>query len=152
MAQMFGQLQRLSQKLVNHQQMSQQSLEMQRQQSQVQMETSQTLAQHVAKTSYDTRDFLTKAFANFKIFKGDEKAWLDWRNKFRVEASRNFRQAAPILDWAEDMSDEPISESDIQRGCCEGDLGTCSSMMIWFLSWKSFEIVRNTRTEVGLDG
>ena len=38
-AQMCGQLQQLSQQLVNQQQMFQQSLEMQRQQSQAQMET-----------------------------------------------------------------------------------------------------------------
>ena len=37
MAQMFGQLQQLSQQLVNQQQMFQQNLEMQRQQSQAQM-------------------------------------------------------------------------------------------------------------------
>ena len=50
-----------------------------------------------------------------KRFTGDEKAWPDWRYKFRVEASRRFRQAAAILDWAEDVYDQPISKSDIQR-------------------------------------
>ena len=50
-----------------------------------------------------------------KGFKGDEKAWPDWRYKFRVEASRCFRQAAAILDWAEDRYVPPISESDIQQ-------------------------------------
>ena len=97
MAQMFGELQQLSQELVNQQQMFQQGLEMQRQQSQAQMETLTNLgAAHVAKTTYDARDFQTKAFSKMKGFKGDEKAWPDWRYKFRVEASRCFRQAAAI--------------------------------------------------------
>ena len=116
MAQMFGQLQQLSQQLVNQQQMFQQSLEMQRQQSQAQMETLTNLgAAQFAKTTYDARDFQTKAFSKMKGFNGDEKAWPDWRYKFRVEASRCFRQAAAILDWAEDRYDQPISESDIQQ-------------------------------------
>ena len=50
-----------------------------------------------------------------KGFKVDEKAWPDWRYKFRVEASRCFRQAAAIQDWAENTYDQPISESDIQQ-------------------------------------
>ena len=79
MAQMFPQLQQLSQQLVNQQQMFQQGLEMQRQQSQAQMET---------------RDFQTNALAKKKKgFKADEKAWPDWRYKFRVEASRSFRSS-----------------------------------------------------------
>ena len=95
---------------------SNQSLEMQRQQSQVQKETLTNLgAAQVAKTTYDARDFQTKAFVRMKGFKGDEKAWPAWRYKFRVEASRSFRQAATVLDWAEDMYDQPISESDIPR-------------------------------------
>ena len=115
-AQMFGQLPQLSQQLVNQQQMFQQSLEMQRQQSQVQVEKLTNLgAAQVAKTTYDVRDFQTKAFAKMKGFKGDEKTWPDWRYMFGVEASRSFRQAAAILDWAEHMYDQPISESDIQR-------------------------------------
>ena len=56
-----------------------------------------------------------KAFAKMKGFKGDEKPWPDWRYKFRVEASRCFRHAAAILDWAEDRYDQPISELDIQH-------------------------------------
>ena len=99
MAQMFGQLQQLSQQLGNQQQMFQQSLGMQRQQSQAQMETLTNLgAAPVAKTTYDARDFQTKAFAKMKGFKGDEKAWRDWRCKPRVEASRCFRQAAVFLE------------------------------------------------------
>ena len=70
MAQMFGQLQQLSQLLVNQQQMNQQSLEMQRQQSQVQMETLTNLgAAQVAKTTCDARDFQTKAFATSFVLK-----------------------------------------------------------------------------------
>ena len=116
MAQMFGQLQQLSQELVNQQQVFQRSLEMQKQQSQAQMETLTKLgAAQVAKTTCDARDFRTKAFAKMKGFKGDEKAWPDSWYKFRVEASRSFRQAAAILGWAEDLCDQPISESDIQR-------------------------------------
>ena len=116
MVQMFAQLQQLCQQLVNQQHMFQQSLEMQRQQSQGQTETLTNLgAAQVAKTKYDARDFQTQAFAKMKGFKGDEKAWPDWRYKFRVEAARCFRQAAAILDWAEDRCDQPISESDIQQ-------------------------------------
>ena len=90
MAQMFGQFQQLSQQLVNQQQMFQQSLEMQRHESQVQMETVTNLgAAQVAKTTYCARDFQTKAFAKMKGYSGDEKAWRDWRYKFRVEASRS---------------------------------------------------------------
>ena len=67
-------LQQLSQQLVNHQQMFQQSLEMQRQQSQALMETLTTLgAAQVAKTTYDARDFQTKAFSKMKGFEGDRK-------------------------------------------------------------------------------
>ena len=94
MAQMFGQRQLHSQQLVNQQQMFQQSLEMQRQQSQAQMETLTNLgAAQLAKTTYDARDVQTNAFAKMKGFKGDEKAWPDWRYKFRVEASTCFRQS-----------------------------------------------------------
>ena len=75
MAQMFGQLQQLSQQFVNQQQMFQQSLEMQRQQSQAQMETlTNHGAAQVAKTTYDALDFHAKAFSKMKGFKGDEKA------------------------------------------------------------------------------
>ena len=63
----------------------------------------------------DARDSQTKAFSKMKGFKGDEKAWPDWQYKFRVEAARSFRQSAAILDWADDLYDQPISESDIQR-------------------------------------
>ena len=87
-----------------------------RQQSQAQMETITNLgAALVAKTTHDARGFQTKAFVKMKGFKGDEKPWPDWRYKFRVEASRFFRPAAAILDWAEDRYDQPISESDIQQ-------------------------------------
>ena len=91
----YLQLPRLSQQLLDQQQMFQQSLEMQRQQSQVRTESLTSVgAAQVAK---------------------DEKAWPDWRCKFRVEATRCFRQAAAILDWAEDRRDQPISESEIQH-------------------------------------
>ena len=56
---------------------------MQRQQSQVQMETLTNLdAAQVPETTYDVRDFQTKAFSKMKGSKGDEKAWPDWRYKF----------------------------------------------------------------------
>ena len=156
MAQMFGQLSQLNQLLVN-----QQSLEMQRQQSQAQMQTLTNLgAAQVAKTRYDARDVQTKAFAKMKGFRVDEKAWPDWRYKFRVEASRSFRQAAAILDWAEDMYDQPSSVSDTQRIAAKENLvdmadfnmqlhGDLISLMEE--GTEGFEIVRNTKTEVGLD-
>ena len=72
-------------------------------------------AAQVAKMTCDARDSQTKAFSKMKGFKGDEKAWPDWQYKFRVEAARSFRQSAAILDWADDLYDQPISESDIQR-------------------------------------
>ena len=73
-----------AQQFVNQQQMFQQSLEMQRQQPQAQIETLTNLgAAQVAKTTYDARDFQTKAFSKMKGFKGDEKAWPDRRYKFR---------------------------------------------------------------------
>ena len=161
MAQMFGQLQQLSQQLVNQQQMFQQSLEMQRQQSQAQMEALTDIgAAQVAKTTYDAHDFQTKAFSKMKCFKGDEKAWPDWRCKFRVEASRCFRQAAAILDWAEDRYNQPISESDIQQVDARGnwaDMANFNMQLHGHLvslmeeCTEGFEIVRNTKTEVGLD-
>ena len=55
--------------------------------------------------------------AKEKIMKEEEncqrKKETLWRYKFRVEASRCFRQAAAILDWAEDRYYQLISESDI---------------------------------------
>ena len=84
MAQMFGQLQQLSQQLVNQKHMFHRVWR------------------------YEPRDCQTKAFSKIKGFKGDEKAWPDWRYKFRVEASRCFRQAGAVLDSAEDRHDEPI--------------------------------------------
>ena len=67
------------------------------------METLTNLgAAQVAKTTYDAR------VSKMKGFKGDEKAWPDWRYKFRVEASRCFRQG-------EDSHGQPISESNIQQ-------------------------------------
>ena len=161
MVQMFGQLPQLSQQLVNQQQMFQQSPEMQRQQSQAQMETLTNLgAAQVAKTTYDARDFQAKAFSKMKGFKGDEKAWPDWRYKFRVEASRCFRQAAAILEWAEDRNDQPISESDIQQVAARENWADMANFNMQLHSdlvslmeecTEGFEIVRNTWTEVVLD-
>ena len=150
-----------SQQLVNQQQMSQQSLEMQRQQSQAQMETLANLgAAQVAMTTHDARDFQTKAFAKMKSFQGDEKARPDWMYKFHVEGSRSFRQAATILDWAEDMFDQPIAESDSQRVAAKEiwvDMANLNMQLHGDLvslmqeCTEGFEIVRNTKTEVGLD-
>ena len=74
-----------------------------------------------------------------KGFKDDENAWPDWRYKFRVEASMCFRQAAAILDWAEDGYDQPISESDIQQVAARENWADKAKviMVVWFLSWKS---------------
>ena len=110
--------------------------------------------------TYDARDIQTKAFAKMKGFKGDEKAWPDWRHKFRAEGSRSFRQAAVILDWAEDMYDQPISESDTQRVAAKEtwvDMANLNMQLhgdlVSFMRecTEGFEIVRNTKTEVGLD-
>ena len=161
MAQMFGELQQLSQQLVNRQHMSQQCLRMRRRQSQAQMETLTNLgAAQVAKTTFDARDLQTKTFTKIKGSKGAEKAWPDWRYKFRVEASRCFRQAAAILDWAEDRYDQPISESDIQQVAAKEkwvDMANFNMQLHGDLvslmeeCTEGFEIVRNTKTEVGLD-
>ena len=95
-----------------------------------------------------------------KGFKGDEKAWPDWRYKFRVEASRCFRQAAAIVDWAEDRHDQPISESDIQQVAAKENWVDIANFNMQFHGdqvslmeerTEGFEIVRNTKTEVGLD-
>ena len=70
MAQMFAQPSTTHSAVGNHQQqMFQQSLEMQRPQSQVQMETLTNFgAAQVAKTTFDAQDFQTKAFAKMKGF------------------------------------------------------------------------------------
>ena len=113
-----------------------------------------------AKTTYDARDFQTKAFANMKGLKSDEKAWPDWRYKFRVEASKSFRQAAAILDWAVDVYEQTISESDIQRIAAKEnwvDMANFNMQIHGDLvslveeRTEGFEILRNTKTEVGLD-
>ena len=160
MAQMVGQHQPLSQQLVNQQQMFSQSLAMQGQQSRAKMETLANLGDaQVAQTTYDARDFQTKAFTKLKGFKGDEKAWPDWRYKFRVETSSCFRQATAILDWAEDRYDQPVSESDIQHVVARenwvdmlkfsmqhhGDLVSLMEECT-----EGFEMVRNTKTAVRL--
>ena len=130
---------------------------MQRQQSQAQVETLTNLgAAQVAKTTYGARVFRTKAFVKMKGFKGDEKAW----HKFRVEASRRFRQAARILDSAEDRYDQPISESDIQQGAAREkwvDMANFNMQLpgdpvsLMEECTEGLEIVRNTKTEVGPD-
>ena len=107
-------------------------------------------AAQVAKTTCDVRDFQTKAFAKVKGFRGDEKAWPDWRYKFRVEASRCFRQAAAILDWAEDRYDQPISESDIQQVAAKENWADIASFNMQ-LHGDPVSLMRNTKTEAGLD-
>ena len=95
-----------------------------------------------------------------KGFKGNEKAWSDWRYKFRVEASRCFQQAAAILDWAEDKYDQQISESDIQQVAAKENWKDMANFdmqlhgdLVSLMEERTegFEIVRNTKTEVGLD-
>ena len=78
----------------------------------------------------------------------------DWRYKFRVEASRCFRQAAAILDWAEDTYDHPISESDIQQVAARenwADMANFNMQLHGDLATEGFENVRNTKTEAELD-
>ena len=117
-------------------------------------------ATQVAKTTYDARNFQTKAFAKMKGFKSDEKAWPDWRYMFRVEASMCFHQAAAILDWAEDKYDQPIFESDIQQVAAKEkwiDMANFNMQLDGDLvslmedCTEGFEIGRNTKTEVGFD-
>ena len=95
-----------------------------------------------------------------KGFKDDEKAWPDWRYKFFVEASRCFRQAAAILDWAEDRYDQPISESDLQHVAARETWADMANFNIQLHGdlvslmeecTEGFEIVRNAKTEVWLD-
>ena len=79
-----------------------------------------------------------QAFSKMKGFKGDEKAWPNWRYKFRVEAPRCFRQAAAILDWAEDRFDKPISNLLLRgRIGLTWQISTRSFTVTWFLSRKS---------------
>ena len=121
------------------------------------METLTNLgAAQVAKTTYDARDFETKTFTKMKRFKGDEKGLAG----FRVEASRCFRQAAAILDWAEDRYDQWISESDIEQGAAKENWFDmtifnmqllCDLVSLTEECIEGFEFVRNTKTEVGLD-
>ena len=126
MAQVFGRVQQLSQQLVHQQENVPTSLECRDNSLKLRWKLSPILA--LRKLPKRPRDFQTKAFSK-EGFKGDEKAWPDWRYKFRVEASRCFRQAAAILDWAEDRHDQSISESDIQQVAAT----TCSFMVIWSL-------------------
>ena len=95
-----------------------------------------------------------------KGFLGDEKAWPDWVYKFRVEASRCFRQAAAVLDWPEDRFDQPISESDIQQITQKENWVDVANFnmqlhgdLVSLMEERTagFEIVRNTKAEVGLD-
>ena len=63
------------------------------------------------------------------------------------------------MDWAEDMNDQPISESDIQRDAAKEnwvDMANLNMQLHGELvslmeECKGFEFVRNTKTEVGLD-
>ena len=100
MAQTFGQLQQLSQQLVNLQQIKvwrcrDSSLKLK-----------WKLSPILAQRKLPRRRTMPVTFRRKRP---------DWRYKFRVEASRSFRQAAAILDWAGDKHDLPISESDIQQ-------------------------------------
>ena len=105
--------------------------------------------------------FRRKRFPRLKGFKGDEKAWSDWRYMFRVEASRCFRQAGAILDWTEDGYDQPVSESDIQQVAARESWADMANFNVQLHGdlvslmeecTEGFEVVRNTKTEVGLDG
>ena len=69
-------------------------------------------------------------------------------------------QAAAVLDWVEDMYDQPISELDIQRTAAKENWVDMASfnmqlhgVMVSLMEecTEGFEIVRNTKTEVGLD-
>ena len=80
---------------------------------------------------------------------------------FRVEASRCFRQAGAILDWAEDRYDQPVSESDIQQVAARESWADMANFNVQLHGdlvslmeecTEGFEVVRNTKTEVGLDG
>ena len=152
---------RMNQQMTAQQQLMQQTLEMQRAQTEAQLSALKDLGTvQVAKAAQETRDHHTKAFTKVKPFKGDVNAWADWRYKFRVEASKAFKDAKAILDWAEEQYDKPISSADVateasRRGFNEmlslnmqlhGDL-----VSLMEDGTEGFEIVRNSHEEVGLD-
>ena len=77
-----------------------------------------------------------------------------------VEASRRFRQAAAILDWAEGKYDQPISGSDIQQVAAKekwADMANFNMQLHGNLvslmeeRTEGIEIVRNTKAEAELD-
>ena len=143
-AQMFGQLQQLSQQLVNQQQMFQQRLEMQRQQSQVQMETLTNLgAAQVAKTTYDARDFQTKAFSKTKSSKGERKlgqiGGTSFVSRHRGVSVKRLRSWIGLRTDTISRFLSLTSNNKLLRGRIglTWQSSTCSFMVIWFLSWKS---------------
>ena len=113
---------RLAEQLASQQRVMQQTLEMQRAQTQAQLNALKDLGTaQVAKAATESKDHHSKAFAKMKVFKGDVDSWADWRYKFRVEASKSFKDAKAILDWAEEHYDHPILSPDVgptasQRG------------------------------------
>ena len=132
---------------------------MQRQQSQAQKETLTNLgAAQVAKTTYDARDFQTKAFSKMKGFKGDENAWPDWRYKFRelLEEAGTDKSSVGRLSRLRGVSVKQLrswiglrtdtisrflslTSNKLLRGRIglTRQMSTCSFMVVWFLSWKS---------------
>ena len=94
-------------------------------------------AAQAAKTSCDVRDFRTKTFTKMKGFKGDEKAWPDWRYKFRA-GKRRRSWIGRRTDTINRFLNQTLFRLLQKRNGLTWQISTCSSStVIWFLPWKS---------------
>ena len=120
-----------------------------------------------AETAVSTSDGNSHQSRRFASWQDDvrcpllaDKSVQDERLQRWWESMAGFRQAAGNLDWAKDGYDQPISESVIQQvGEKENwvDMAKFNMQLhgdlVSLMEERSvgFEIVRNTKTEVGLD-
>ena len=76
--------------------------------------TQQAIKEMAASRSPDkpSKSEQRKAFQDLAKFEG--KDWKEWRYDFRSAAGSAFKDAADILDWAEDKGETPILSSDIK--------------------------------------
>ena len=150
--------QQMEQRMVE---MMQATVETQRAQTQAQIDALSDLGTaQMAKAAADSNEKHTKAFSKVKVFKGDALTWADWRYKFRVEASKSFKDAKAILDWVEQHHDHPILAPDVGTAAAHHgwrDMESLSMQLHGDLvalmeeGSEGFEIVRNSSEEVGLD-